>query len=123
MRIQDNFDLIRLFINKFITVSVNNQEFNLRVPTVSELLLHKELSISYNLWTTSLEKLQKDSGLKCDSSLEFVLKMLFELNIYKEFEVLSRTFETALNFLIPDLTIDYIKKCLIVNPILSELLN
>ena len=118
MRIQDNFDLIRLFINKFITISVDNQEFNLRIPTISELLLHKELSISYNLWTASLEKLQKDSGLKCDSSLEFVLKLLVELNIYKEFENLSRFFETALQFFIPDLTIDYIKKHLIVNEII-----
>ena len=49
MRIQDNFDLIRLFINKFITISVDNQDFNLRIPTVSDLLLNKELSISYNL--------------------------------------------------------------------------
>ena len=118
MRIQDNFDLIRLFINKFITISVDNQDFNLRVPTISDLLLNKELSISYNLWTASLEKLQKDSGLKCDSSLEFVLKILFELNIYKEFENLSRFFETALQFFIPDVTIDYVKKHLIVNEII-----
>ena len=56
--------------------------------------------------------------MKCDSSLEFVLNILFKLNIYKEFENISRFFETALQFFIPDLTIDYIKKHLIVNEII-----
>lgn len=49
MTIKDDFDIIKLFMNKNITVSVGVQSFIVHVPTVTEFMTDKEINSCFTL--------------------------------------------------------------------------
>jgi hypothetical protein len=54
----------------------------------------------------------------CENSFDFVLHILFQMGIYKEYTSITQNFINTLNFFIPEIKIDYKNKNLIVNDII-----
>ena len=117
MTIKDDFDIIKLFMNKNITVSVGVQSFIVHVPTVTEFMTDKEINSCFTLWTMSKQKLKSTTNFDYENSFSFVQDIVFNLGKYIEFEEIANSFTKALKFYIPEIEFDYAKKILVVNGI------
>lgn len=118
MTLKDNYNLFNLFFNKHVKIYVDQKYFHLRLPSIKDFNFNEILNSTYHIWTSPIEKLQTMMPVLCENSFDFVLHTLFQMGIYKEYTSITQNFINTLNFLIPEIKIDYKNKNLMVNDII-----
>ena len=117
MEIKDNFSIFNLFLEKTVKITVDKKAFKVRVLTIKEFVSNDTLNAVYHMWTASADQIKKMIPLPIEGSFDLLNKILFQLGMYKEFQDISKKFESVLDFIIPELEIDYSNKQLIVDDI------
>ena len=110
MKIEDNFSLFNLFLDKHVKITVDGDSFKVRVPTIKELSLNDQLNAAYHLWILPQKKLKTIAVVPFNSSFEFLNGIIFHLGIYKEYSEVAKNFREALEFFIPGVEIDFSNK-------------
>lgn len=118
MKLDDNFSLFNLFLDKKVRMYINNKFIYIRVPTIRDLQLNDYVNATYHIATTDTKKLQKmASSVEISSSLDYIKLLIFQLGMFQEYSELVSNIRTGLEFFIPGVEIDFKSKQLIVDNI------
>lgn len=117
MEIKDNFNIFNLFLDKKVKIFVDQEVFQVKLPTIREFTQMDKINATYHIWTLSTDKMKSIIPIPCENSFDLVNNILFKLGIYKEYSSIVNGFKEALEFFIPNITIDYKNKKLIVDNI------
>ena len=117
MEIKDNFNIFNLFLNKKVKIFVDQEVFQIKLPTIREFTQMDKINAIYHIWTLPEEKMQTIIPVPCKDSFDLVNNILFKFGIYKEYSSILDHFKEALEFFIPNIKIDYKNKKLIVDNI------
>lgn len=117
MEIKDNFNIFNLFLDKKVKIFVDQEVFQIKLPTIREFTQMDKINATYHIWTLSTDKMASIIPIPCEDSFDLVNNILFKLGIYKEYSSIVNSFKEVLEFFIPNITIDYKNKKLIVDNI------
>ena len=113
---KDDFSLTRLFMTKDINVRISDGgNFIFRCPSVRDLFLNEDMSLTIFCITTSDDKVQNVMSLKADNRLDFFEKLIFEFGEYKQINPLVRKILTSLEQLLPDFKLNFQTKTFELN--------
>ena len=118
MEVKDNFSIFNLFLDKKVKITADGISFWVRVPTIREFCLEEGLNAVYHIWCLPDDQRQKIIPTPTEDSFSFVVTLLFQLGIYKEYNIIVNQFKEALAFFIPNIEIDYKNKQLMVNSLI-----
>lgn len=118
MKLDDNFSLFNLFLDKKVRMYIDNKFIYIRVPTIRDLQLNDYVNATYHIANTDTKKLQKMAGsVEISSSLDYIKLLIFQLGMFQEYSELVSNIKTGLEFFIPGVEIDFKSKQLIVDNI------
>ena len=117
MEIKDNFNIFNLFLDKKVKIFVDQEVFQVKLPTIREFTQMDKVNAIYHIWTLPEDKMQTVIPIPCKDSFDLVNNILFKMGIYKEYSSITSGFKEALEFFIPDIEIDYKNKQLIADDI------
>ena len=117
MEIKDNFNIFNLFLDKKVKIFVDQEVFQVKLPTIREFIQMDKINATYHIWILSTDKMKSIIPIPCEDSFDLVNNILFKLGIYKEYSSIINSFKEALEFFIPNIIIDYKNKKLIVDNI------
>ena len=113
---KDDFSLTRLFMTKDINVHISDGgNFIFRCPSVRDLFLNEDMSLTIFCITTSDDKVQNVMSLKADNRLDFFEKLIFEFGEYKQINPLVRKILTSLKQLLPGFELNFQTKTFELN--------
>jgi len=113
---KDDFSLTRLFMTKEINVRTSDGgKFTFHCPSVRDLFLNEDMSLTIFCITTSDDKVQNVMSLKADNRLDFFEKLFFEFGGYKQINPLVQKLSTSLKQLLPGFELDFQTKTFKVN--------
>ena len=105
---QDDFSLTRLFMTKDINVHISDGgKFVFHCPSVNDLFINENMSLTIFCITTSDDKVQNIINLKADHRLDFFEKLFFECGMYKQINPLIQKMSTSLKQLLPNFQCNY----------------
>lgn len=113
---KDDFSLTRLFMTKDINVRISDGgNFIFHCPSVRDLFLNEDMSLTIFCITTSDDKVQNVMSLKADNRLDFFEKLIFEFGEYKQINPLVRKILTSLKQLLPGFKLNFQTKTFELN--------
>lgn len=116
MVFENNFSITNLFIEKYITVAVNNQQtFKIHTPTIREFNLNPGYAQAYRLWIMSIKELQKFYIVPINNHFEALCIMIFNLGMYDHYRTIANNMMDTLKFILPNVNIDMSQKTISVN--------
>jgi hypothetical protein len=101
-----------------VKITADGISFWVRVPTIREFCLEEGLNAVYHIWCLPDDQRKKIIPIQTEDSFSFVVTLLFQLGIYKEYSIITNQFKEALAFFIPNIEIDYKNKQLMVNSLI-----
>ena len=117
MNIKDDYNLFKLFLEKTITIYVDNTYFQIKVPTIKDLYLNSTINATYHLITLGESEREKIiPNLK--DSFAFIEAIVFQLGMYKEYSKLAQTIVSGLRELLPGVEIDYANKQFVIEDLI-----
>lgn len=117
MNIKDDYNLFKLFLEKTITIYVDNTYFKIKAPTIKDLYLNSTINATYHLITLSTTEMEKIIPNSKDS-FAFIETIIFQLGMYKEYSKLAQTIVGGLRELLPGVEIDYVNKQFIIEDLI-----
>lgn len=119
--IKDNFSITQLFMSKQIRITVDEEYFYLKAPTVKDFYTNDDFNACYHMWTMPIEKLQKYYIIPISSSFQGLQILLFDLGKYDKYQKLAKRSKQALKLILPTLNINISQRQLkISNIIMTE---
>lgn len=117
MEIKDNFNIFNLFLDKNIKIYIDKNIIRVRVPSIKDMQLNDVLNSTYHMWTLPSDKMDKLLSIPLSGSFELITRIIFQLGMYKEYSEVTKNFQQALEFFIPDISFNFKSKQLIVDDI------
>lgn len=116
MKIQSNYSISRLFIDKQITFYIENSgSFIMKVKTIYDFFHDDEWNIAYHFLVQSVSFYQKQLNPQIDSSFAALKMLVFDLGMYKQFSKTTEYIRNTLNDLFPQMTFNFLDKEILIN--------
>lgn len=113
MKLTDNFSVFNLFLDRSITIIVDDRySFNIIPPSLKELKTNLDVSRAYYLWRSTDQ--QRKILPKAASGFVFLYAVIFTFGMYQEVKTLRTSLIKALETIIPGIKIDGVKKVFIL---------
>lgn len=109
MEINSDYSLTRLFVTKEVRITVDNQDFILKVKTLRDFYTDRDWNAAFHIWTSPVSKLNTSLGLKSQTltdSYDLLNLILFDLGQYGEFRKIYTLFNTVLIDILPQIKIE-----------------
>lgn len=108
LKFTNNFNITRLFSDKRVRVSIKGEgSFIIIARTLRDIYVDDNWNIFYNFWSTSIEELIKQLGLKEVITKFSLLKLvLFKLGAYDTYNSIYSVFMEQLPKLLPEIEIN-----------------
>ena len=116
MKIQSNYSISRLFIDKQITFYIEDSgSFIMKVKTIYDFFHDDEWNIAYHFLIQPVSFYQKQLNPQIDSSFAALKILVFDLGMYKQFSKTTEYIRNTLNDLFPQMTFNFLDKEILVN--------
>ena len=116
MKIQSNYSISRLFIDKQITFYIEDKtSFIMKVKTIYDFFHDDEWNIAYHFLIQPVSFYQKQLNPQIDSSFAALKILVFDLGMYKQFSKTTEYIRNTLNDLFPQMTFNFLDKEILIN--------
>lgn len=104
--IKDNFSITQLFITKQIRITVDDDFFYMKAPTIKDIYTNDDFNACYHMWIMPIEKLQKYYIVSIQTSFQALQLLLFDLGKYDKYQKLAERNKQALKLIFSNLDIN-----------------